>query len=53
MKLKQDQYQQFLKEVVTLVQTHRAVAVQSVQSISNQLYWNIGELIINKQQQYG
>ena len=46
-------YQRFLKDVVTIVQTHRAVAVQSVQSINNQLYWNIGELILKMQQEYG
>lgn len=35
-------YQQFLTEIVNLVQNHRAHAVQSVQTFSNQLYWNIG-----------
>ena len=39
-------YQQFLSEIVNMVHTHRVHAVQSVQRISNQLYWNIGELII-------
>jgi predicted nuclease of restriction endonuclease-like (RecB) superfamily len=46
-------YQQFLFEIVNLVQNHRVVAVQSVQTISNQLYWNIGELILKKQQEHG
>ncbi len=46
-------YQQFLAEIVNLVQNHRVVAVQSVQTISNRLYWNIGELILKKQQEYG
>jgi predicted nuclease of restriction endonuclease-like (RecB) superfamily len=46
-------YQQFLVEVVTMVQNHRVVAVQSVQNISNRLYWNIGELILNKQREHG
>ncbi|MDP3360020.1 MAG: PDDEXK nuclease domain-containing protein [Lutibacter sp.] len=46
-------YQQFLSEVVNLVQHHRVVAIQAVQAISNQLYWNIGELIIKRQQEYG
>lgn len=46
-------YQQFLSEVVNLVQHHRVIAIQAVQAISNQLYWNIGELIIKRQQEYG
>jgi len=46
-------YQQFLVEIVNMVQNHRVVAVQSVQTISNQLYWNIGELILKKQQEHG
>jgi len=46
-------YQQFLAEIVNLVQNHRVVAVQSVQAVSNQLYWNIGELILKKQQEHG
>ncbi|MCE5330655.1 MAG: PDDEXK nuclease domain-containing protein [Bacteroidales bacterium] len=46
-------YQPFLTEIVNLVQNHRVQAVQAVQSISNQLYWNIGELILQKQQEYG
>ena len=46
-------YQQFLTEIVNLVQNHRTVAVQSVQTISNQLYWSIGELIIQKQKEHG
>ncbi len=46
-------YQEFLAEIVNMVQKHRVVAVQTVQTVSNQLYWNIGELIIKKQQEYG
>ncbi|MCC2625990.1 MAG: hypothetical protein K0R14_1863 [Burkholderiales bacterium] len=46
-------YQQFLTEIVNMVQHHRVLAVQSVQSISNTLYWNIGEQILKKQQEYG
>jgi predicted nuclease of restriction endonuclease-like (RecB) superfamily len=46
-------YQQFLSEIVNLVQNHRVQAMQTVQTISNQLYWNIGELIIRKQQEHG
>ena len=46
-------YQRFLNDVVTMVQNHRAVAVQSVQSINNQLYWNIGELILKMQREHG
>lgn len=47
------EYQEFLAEIVNLVQNHRALAVQTVQTVSNLLYWNIGELIIQKQEQYG
>jgi len=47
------QYQQFLVEITDMVQNHRIQAVQSVQTISNNLYWNIGELIIKKQQEFG
>jgi predicted nuclease of restriction endonuclease-like (RecB) superfamily len=47
------QYQQFLVEITDLVQNHRIQAAQSVQSISNNLYWNIGELIIKKQKEFG
>jgi predicted nuclease of restriction endonuclease-like (RecB) superfamily len=46
-------YQQFLDEIVHLVQNHRTKAVQAVQSFSNQLYWNIGELILKKQEEFG
>lgn len=48
-----DGYQQFLLEIVNLVQTHRTLAVKSVQTISNQLYWSIGEVILKKQQEHG
>jgi len=48
-----DVYQRFLNDVVTMVQNHRAVAVQSVQAINNQLYWNIGELILKMQREHG
>jgi len=46
-------YQSFVSEVVSLVQGHRVQAVQSVQVIGNQLYWNIGELIIKRQAEHG
>ncbi len=46
-------YQEFVSEVVSLVQHHRVQAVQSVQVIGNQLYWNIGELIIKRQAEHG
>ncbi|WP_396165875.1 DUF1016 N-terminal domain-containing protein [Flavobacterium sp.] len=52
-KIEPSQYQHLLVEVAGLVQSHRIQAVQSVQTISNQLYWNIGELIIKKQQEFG
>jgi predicted nuclease of restriction endonuclease-like (RecB) superfamily len=48
-----EEYQIFLSEIVNLIQNHRTIAVQSVQAISNQLYWSIGELIIKKQQDFG
>ncbi len=46
-------YQKFLTEIVEMVQYHRTAAVKSIQIISNTLYWNIGELIIKRQKQYG
>lgn len=46
-------YQQFLVEIVNMVQNHRTIAVQNIQSITNKLYWQIGELIIQKQQEFG
>ncbi len=48
-----DAYNEFLSDVATAVQQHRVQAIQSVQTISNQLYWNIGELIIQKQMEFG
>lgn len=53
MEIDKQQYQQFVSEVVDMVNHHRAIAVQNVQRISNQLYWNIGELIIAKQSEFG
>jgi predicted nuclease of restriction endonuclease-like (RecB) superfamily len=46
-------YATFLSDVANAVQQHRIEAVQAVQTISNQLYWNIGELIIKKQEEFG
>lgn len=46
-------YTEFLSDVVTAVQQHRVQAIQSVQTISNQLYWKIGELTIQKQLEFG
>ena len=46
-------YQNFVTEVIELVQHHRVQAVQIVQSYTNQLYWEIGELIIKRQQEFG
>lgn len=51
--ISKEAYQRFLNDVVMMVQNHRSVAVQSVQSINNQLYWNIGELILEMQKQHG
>ncbi len=51
--IQSENYHLLLDEVAGLVQNHRIEAVQSVQTISNQLYWNIGELIIKKQDEFG
>lgn len=50
---KETDYQNFAAEIIDLVQHHRIQAVQIVQSYTNQLYWEIGELIIKKQLEYG
>ena len=47
------EYQQFVIELIELVQQHRVQAVQAVQAYTNQLYWQIGELIINRQKEHG
>ena len=47
------EYQQFVIELIELVQQHRTQAVQAVQTYTNQLYWKIGELIIARQKEYG
>lgn len=52
-KVTTENYQLLLDEVACLVQSHRIQAVQVVQTISNELYWKIGELIIKKQQEFG
>jgi hypothetical protein len=36
-----------------MVQNLSVYAVQAIQTISNQLYWNIGEMILQKQHEYG
>jgi len=46
-------YRHLLVEVADLVQNHRVHAVQLVQTVSNQLYWEIGELILKKQEEFG
>ncbi len=51
--IQSDKYHLLLDEVAGMVHSHRVQAVQSVQTISNQLYWNIGELIIKKQEEFG
>lgn len=51
--ISEEVYSEFLNEIVSMVQNYRVLAVYSVQTISNQLYWNIGELILNKQNEYG
>ncbi len=47
------EYQQFVIELIELVQQHRIHAVQAVQSYTNQLYWEIGKLIIKRQKENG
>lgn len=51
--LESKNYQYLLVALADLVQNHRIHAIHSVQTISNQLYWEIGELIITKQQEFG
>jgi len=46
-------YHSFVDEIVSMIQSHQIIAVRSVQNISNQLYWNMGELILAKQAEYG
>ena len=48
-----DHYNSFVEEIVSMIQSHQIVAAKSVQGISNQLYWNMGELILAKQAEYG
>ena len=51
--LSNDNYNYFVDEIVSMIQSHQIVAVKSVQTVSNQLYWNIGELILAKQEEFG
>ena len=51
--ISQIDYEILLSDVENAVQAHRLLAIETVQSISNQLYWNIGELIIDNQQKFG
>ena len=46
-------YTSFVEEIVSMIQSHQVVAIKSVQTISNQLYWSIGELILAKQAEHG
>ena len=48
-----DAYNEFLSDVATAIKQHRGKPIQSMQTMSNQLYWNIGELIIKKQLEFG
>jgi len=48
-----DAYQESLSEIINMINDHRTHAVQAVQTISNNLYWNIGDLIIKRQHQHG
>jgi predicted nuclease of restriction endonuclease-like (RecB) superfamily len=51
--LESKNYQHLLVALADLVKNHRIHAIHSVQTISNQLYWEIGELIVKKQQEFG
>lgn len=51
--IKVREYKKFFNDVVDLVETNRIEAVHSVQNITNKLYWEIGELIIEKQERHG
>ena len=46
-------YTSFVEEIVSMIQSHQVVAIKSVKTISNQLYWSIGELILEKQAEHG
>ncbi len=46
-------YKAFVNEVAEVVQQSREYAVKSVHRSMNLLYWEIGKLIIDRQQQYG
>jgi predicted nuclease of restriction endonuclease-like (RecB) superfamily len=46
-------YNCFVDEIASMIQSHQIVAIKFVQTISNQLYWSIGELILAKQAEYG
>ena len=48
-----ENYNSFVEEIVSMIQSHQIVAVKSVDSITNQLYWNMGEHILAKQAEYG
>ena len=37
--ISKEAYERFLNDVIAMVQNYRVAAVQSVQTISNQLYW--------------
>jgi len=46
-------YKSFVDEVAQVVQQSREYAARTVQRTANIMYWEIGKLIINRQQQYG
>jgi len=54
MKPKQNKaYNVLVDEIAQVVQQSQVYAVQSVQRTASLVYWEIGKLIIEKQQQYG
>jgi predicted nuclease of restriction endonuclease-like (RecB) superfamily len=54
MKRRQDTpYEAFVNEVAQMVQQSREHAIRSVQRTANLMYWEIGKLIISRQEQYG
>src|SRR5580700_2292835 len=46
-------YKIFVDEIAQVVQQSREHAVKSVQRTANLMYWEIGKLIISRQDQYG
>lgn len=48
-----EEYDNLLFNITNLIQSHRVIAINSIQNISNELYWKIGEIILEQQQKHG